>query len=518
MKLERFTDTVVNEIVDKNIYFVGYTKSYLRDFEKQYPGLVVRVREIICLFPSPPPAVKFANKEYALRELSYMSEIDFSSSCIIIMHELEQEAFAYINHQLGNKFEGSVYWYPNILNQRELCYRESVANLPLENMILFRSGPSVYFYGMDFSDNSRALFEYMLAHSYNKKWKLVWLVHDPESPEYDFYKKLENVSFIGWNDKKSENRVVRERYYEAVSRSKFIFSTEAFNFAKNTDSRQIRIQLWHGCGIKGRKKGKKPYDSHEWQYDYTTVISNFYAALHKKYFHLREDQVLVLGYPKDDLIYNSNSNNIRELLRLPKAKHYVLWAPTFRKVSNKARANLEVETLPSETGLPVVNTFGDMYKLNALLCEMDVILVIKLHPAAEYCDSNTRFSNIIFFTNANIYDLGLQINSMMPLFEAFISDYSSAAISFLLLNRPMAFTLDDLELYERDRGFAFTPVKKYLPGVEIYHLEEFFGFITDVCKGKDTTYLKRKELLSLMHAFDDGKNCQRILDYFSIKV
>ena len=60
----------------------------------------------------------------------------------------------------------------------EESYRKKYKNHSLENIILFRSGPhaSSYIKGMDFSNNARALFEYMLQEGFNKKYELVWLV------------------------------------------------------------------------------------------------------------------------------------------------------------------------------------------------------------------------------------------------------------------------------------------------------------------------------------------------------
>ena len=42
----------------------------------------------------------------------------------------------------------------------------------VENRILFETND-------DFTDNGRALFDYMVANGYNRKYELVWLVHDP---------------------------------------------------------------------------------------------------------------------------------------------------------------------------------------------------------------------------------------------------------------------------------------------------------------------------------------------------
>ena len=61
--------------------------------------------------------------------------------------------------------------------------------IPVGNTILFESRP-------DFSDNTMAVFSEMIHRGLNKKYRLVWLIHNPASrpPE------LENVSAISYSD------------------------------------------------------------------------------------------------------------------------------------------------------------------------------------------------------------------------------------------------------------------------------------------------------------------------------
>lgn len=55
----------------------------------------------------------------------------------------------------------------------------------VENRMLFETND-------DFTDNGRALFDYLIEKGYNKKYEIVWLVHEPSKyKEYQF----ENVKF-----------------------------------------------------------------------------------------------------------------------------------------------------------------------------------------------------------------------------------------------------------------------------------------------------------------------------------
>ena len=43
----------------------------------------------------------------------------------------------------------------------------------IENRMLFETND-------DFTDNGRALFDYLIENGYNKKYEIIWLVHEPE--------------------------------------------------------------------------------------------------------------------------------------------------------------------------------------------------------------------------------------------------------------------------------------------------------------------------------------------------
>ena len=50
----------------------------------------------------------------------------------------------------------------------------------VENRMLFETND-------DFTDNGRALFDYLIENGYNKKYEMVWLVHDPSKyKEYQY--------------------------------------------------------------------------------------------------------------------------------------------------------------------------------------------------------------------------------------------------------------------------------------------------------------------------------------------
>lgn len=443
-------------------------------------------------------------------EFSNMSIEDFS---VIITSDYHEEVLKKIeqNPKFALK-EERIYRFVNSQESIDLQYRELYKDALLEDIIIFRSGPyrQDYVKGADFWDNSRALFDYMLEAGYNQKYKLVWLVKNPE--EFVRYKEYENVEFLSFDWEDSENQELRDKYYRALCLAKCIFTSDAYGFAKNARKDQLRIQLWHGCGFKTRNN----FIDCELRYDYMTVVSELYAELYADNFGLRKDQLVITGYPKHDWLFKPYAGNLAEVLQITPSSKYVFWLPTFR-IADDNISSLNTYEINPETGLPIVANEQQMLELNELLKKNDITMVIKLHPLQKTeLVKDFQFSNIAIFNHMDLLDRGLALNRLLASADAMISDYSSAATDYLVLDRPMAFTLDDLEEYVDSRGFIFDNIRDWLPGKEVFTFEDFCEFIREIGANQDTTKEKRGKAAEKMLKYKDDQNSKRVLDAFGI--
>ena len=98
--------------------------------------------------------------------------------------------------------------------------------------------------------------------------------------------------------------------------------------------------------------------------------------------------------------------------------------------------------------------------------------------------------------------------------DALISDYSSSTYSYLLLNRPIGFAIDDIREY--DIGFIVNDVSRYMPGPKIDNFNDLTGFISNVCKNIDSYGAERMKLRSWMYEYVDGNSTQRLLSALGI--
>lgn len=528
------------------IYLVDFSEKYLEELLGKY-GMSDRLAGILSdtedrisgSIKKGSETISFKDIELPVYPYRYFCRLEKEAD-FIILNDYFRETYEKLCglEEDSPQMQKTIYYFTNHETEIDLQYRDQYKDLPLEDMIVFRSGPhaSAYVKGMDFADNARALFEYMLAENYNEKYRLIWLVKNPE--EFVSYDGIKNVEFLSFDWSVSQDKEERDRYYHALCLAQYIFFTDAYGFCRNARQDQIRVQLWHGCGFKTRIN----FVRCEKRYEYNIVLSEVYQKIHSKIYGLREDQVLVTGYPKNDWLFYQD-REWKNKLNIPEAGHYIFWLPTFR---TPVRQLEELNEKPPEgqTGLPMVGREEELRYLNDILRQEDAILVIKLHPFQDsrsvHCEG---MSNIVLLTNERLVEKDIQINRILGAADGLISDYSSVAVDYTLLDRPIGFTLDDVEEYAESRGFVFENIREWLPGKEIFSFHDFCWFVQEVVSaadlsGKDdagksiesgmeksgessreadSTREKRRKVRNKLHKYLDAGSCGRLVEMLKIE-
>lgn len=153
-----------------------------------------------------------------------------------------------------------------------------------------------------------------------------------------------------------------------------------------------------------------------------------------------------------------------------------------------------------------------MRQLDKYLKESDMHLIIKLHPAQDYEGSEpVEYENIKIWTHQELNHQNIELYRLLGSSDALITDYSSVYFDYLLLNKPIAFTVNDLEMYTNERGFVFDKPEDYMPGSKIKSIEQFYEFLDKVSNNIDEYKLERHSINELVNYYKDDKNCVRIL-------
>lgn len=371
-----------------------------------------------------------------------------------------------------------------------------------ENVICFESSP-------DYSDNSWVLFNYMIDHGYNKKYKLYWIA----DRHNETIEKFNNVQVV-----------LRKNYTEAVKllyKSKFVFYTHGMTGLIRIKEDQTIVNLWHGCGYKasrtrdlhGKLNIKRLFMSSRLVFDYVLVPGTAFIKTKSEFFHCDESKVIPIGYPRYDLLHSSTINwdKVKEIWTINDEK-IVMWLPTYRKTGDSTYGENNME---NQYWLPLLRSDDDLKTINQYCEENNIILIIKKHRLQSIFFKEGEFGHIRFLDDDDLNAVGIQLYEVFQYTDALISDYSSVAIDYLLLDKPLAFTLDDYDEYAAKRGFVFDNAKDYMPGYHIYKIQEMKLFFKDINAENDVYRDKRNKLIPILQSKSDCYS-QAVLDFFGV--
>jgi CDP-glycerol glycerophosphotransferase (TagB/SpsB family) len=101
-----------------------------------------------------------------------------------------------------------------------------------------------------------------------------------------------------------------------------------------------------------------------------------------------------------------------------------------------------------------------------------------------------------------------------------ISDYSSVYFDYLLLDRPIATTVDDKEQWKEGEGFAYDVESIFKKTTEqIANLDELYAFIQNVIiDGNDEKQKARQEMCKQTIINRDGNSAKRVADFVMEKI
>ncbi|HFI0054599.1 TPA: CDP-glycerol glycerophosphotransferase family protein [Streptococcus suis] len=335
----------------------------------------------------------------------------------------------------------------------------------------------VLYSNLGFRDNVKALYDYLVANDYHKTYQLVCLSNN-------FYSL------------KKEKGIVYTNIY--IGLFYFLFSKYFFySFGKypiKPSPKQTVVNLWHGMPLK--KIGNLEDHLKEKDFNYFTHLvssSDFFTPIMKKAFHATDDQIIKVGNVRND-----------ELFKLEK-KRKIIWMPTYRDVVNLEEQEI-LFTLDE----------GDLTRLNALLDQHDYTLYIKLHPLEKRPLSITKeCKRIQLLSDQDLSDQAISLYEFLGETAALITDYSSVFVDYYLLNRPIAFTIDDLKKYNTDRGFVVENIEDLMAGAKILTKEDLLDFFQDTVNGVDRYQVKREEINHLLNDIQ-GNFCQHLLERISL--
>ena len=303
---------------------------------------------------------------------------------------------------------------------------------------------------------------------------------------------------------------LRGRY--AVLRSGVVFGSHYIDVPWAYTGGAIIVQLWHGNGIKrvGRHAGRDYFSPLSrllpelvlWNWDYVvTTAPGEPAARMVDCFSVTSQQVLSTGYPRTDLLFRQISDyNIApetdvydEIEALAEERTVVSYIPTFRKNYGNTQ------------GRSVAESGVDFGRLNRLCAAEDAELLVKFHPQEEYDPGIDAYDHV------RVLPQELDLMPIMNSTDVLVTDYSSAYMDFLLLDRPIVFYAYDRAEYVESKGFYFA-YDDVTPGPVVETEPALYEALGRILQGTDDYRESRRELRERFHSYVDGQASERVFE------
>lgn len=434
-------------------------------------------------------------KEYSKAAQSYQQAVNRSGEykafwyyrlgyCLRIVGDFEESCKAFLEQQVtyqkacgvdDNKLKNPAF-------KRRAIYTHYCENSPiLPRTILYE-----VFHGRLMSCNPYAIFLYCINHSELKNYTHIWVINSVQDikPEFRKMKNLILVKKESWG------------YLRYLARSEFLINNTTFPYYFIRRKEQKYLNTWHGTPWKFLGKYIKTkfmeHDNTQRNFLQATHLINPSAFVEKvilQDYDIKEiysGKALITGYPRIDITLQKQQY-LREYFGIKEGERVVLYAPTYRGSFGNPR--FEAENITRHLEKLSVMPFKVLFKGH--------------HETLGYIESQK-----LDFCSAN--DRTIDTNELLSIVDVLITDYSSIAFDFMVLDRPIIYFVYDYEEYKEERGLYFDIEE--LTQNRCNNIGEVLKLLSnEEFLNKKNRYANLKDKF---FPYEDGNATKRVVDFF----
>lgn len=267
------------------------------------------------------------------------------------------------------------------------------------------------------------------------------------------------------------------------------------------------VLFWHGEVVKpvGLLDGDRAVVA-----DLAPVCSSVGRAFRSAELGVNPLQVPIVGAPRNDRMLSADGSEVRNRLGWGAGEWVWLWLPTYRA---SVRGHSRSDTHSFVNGLPYDEE--SLHKLDSLLVERAITVVIKPHPLSEQSISGD-YTRLRVMPQAEVEACGTSLYEMLAAADGLVTDVSSVWIDYLLLQRPLVFAFPDLDEYRLFRGVNLEPYEDWVPGPVVTDVTSFAERLADCRSGDDVYGDQRRLMLRRFHRYADAGSAHRLLDLLDL--
>ncbi|MFI6320701.1 CDP-glycerol:glycerophosphate glycerophosphotransferase [Nonomuraea sp. NPDC050556] len=258
------------------------------------------------------------------------------------------------------------------------------------------------------------------------------------------------------------------RYIWTMARAGIWVDSHGFPLDYPKPPRTRYLQTWHGQGIKSigfdapdlRSDFAQPRE--QWrraiarwdalispgpEFERTFVRANNFSG-----------PLLRYGTPRcDALVRGSEAEGVRERLEIPPDRKILLYAPTYRDTAKGSGKSVRADL-----------------RLMAEALSDEWVLILRTHPVERYkVPQDVRH----FVRPAGSYP---EINDLMLVSDALMTDYSSVSSDYAVTGKPMLFYIDDWDEYRLNERGVYHDLPAIAPGPCVTTTEDLVDCIANL--------------------------------------
>lgn len=315
------------------------------------------------------------------------------------------------------------------------------------------------------TENHKALISFLSKD--NHGFKVVILSRIKTFKSFDQLKAYPTISWPG--------------FWSYLKAKKIVITHGEFDYKPYTKMRhQTVINMWHGIPL---KKIGLQVNKCKTSWDFHIVNSVFEKEIIRTSFALKDHQVVVLGTPKNDLLFSQKDRIV---------KKQVLYLNTFRSDDFSKFFELENRCLD---------------EINSLLLKYQTTIIFKLHPSDV---NNPNIEELKAFSQfkiaSNLFDIQTELTQSLAL----ITDYSGVVFDALAIDKPVILLPYDFDEYDRKVGFN-RDYKHFLPSSQVLNQANFLKLLEQALKHEKIEEQQKEKSAYFEHI--DQKSSLRLVRF-----
>ena len=351
------------------------------------------------------------------------------------------------------------------------------------------------FFGKSYSDSPKYLYEY-LQRTRGNKYRYIWVLNQKSAA-------------LKKSGKHTRCKMNSLRYVYYAARSGYrIFNVRQPMWCKKRAG-IVFLQTWHGTPLKrlafdlddifaASQNHKMQFYEQGREWNYLVSANRFSTDVFERAFVYNRDRILEYGYPRNDILYADNRDEIAEEVKrefgIPKDKRVILYAPTWRddqfyeKGRYKFHLAMDLDLMRREF-------------------EKDSVILLRTHYHIADILDLSEYAGFVY--NGSQYE---DVSRLYLASDICITDYSSVFFDYANLKRPILFFTYDYDSYADEIRGLYIDMEKELPGPVLRTNEAVVEALHNMDAITEAYHDRYEKFYERFCSIDDGHASERIIE------